>query len=100
LIGLAAVREDGTPMGRVKAVYDFGAGNIIELEGEAGNLMLPFNEDVVPEVDLEGKRIVIAPPLMTGSQSDLEAEAAEDLDDDEDDAEDGDDEEAANATRH
>ncbi len=99
LIGLTAEREDGTPLGRVKAVYDFGAGNIIELEGPAGNLMLPFNEDVVPEVDLEGKRIVVVVPLMSGGQSDLEAEAAED--DESDDADDDDDDqEAVHDTRH
>jgi 16S rRNA processing protein RimM len=95
LIGLKAEREDGTPMGQVKAVYDFGAGNIIELDGPAGNLMLPFNEDVVPEVDLEGGRIVVAPPAMSGTQADMEAEAEDDEDEDGDDGE-----EADRATRH
>src|SRR5579871_316401 len=33
LVGLAAERADGTKLGRVKAVHDFGAGEIIELEG-------------------------------------------------------------------
>lgn len=95
LIGLTAEGEDGTPMGRVKAVYDFGAGEIIELEGPAGNLMLPFTEAVVPEIDLEGKRVVIVMPAMTGGQSDLEAEAAEEDDEDDDGAQ-----EVVRDTRH
>jgi 16S rRNA processing protein RimM len=100
LIGLKAEREDGTPLGRVKAVYDFGAGNILELDGPAGNLMLPFNEDVVPEVDLDGGRIVVAPPVMTGSQADMEAEAGGEAEADDEGEDDDDDQEADHATRH
>lgn len=96
LIGLTAELEDGTRYGRVKAVYDFGAGTVLELDTPEGSVMLPFSETAVPEVDLEGKRVVVVPLEMSGDQSDMEAEAAEDDDEDEDD----DDQEADNATRH
>ena len=40
LIGLEAVLRDGTPVGRVRAVHDFGAGDTLEIErpdGAAGD---------------------------------------------------------------
>jgi 16S rRNA processing protein RimM len=77
LIGLMAEREDGTALGRVKAVHDFGAGEVIELEGPGATLMLPFTETVVPVVDLAGKRIVVVPPAVVGDE-DEGAEERED----------------------
>ena len=35
LIGLAAVLADGMPLGRVRAVHDFGAGDTLEIERQA-----------------------------------------------------------------
>jgi len=63
LIGLAAVLEDGTPVGAVVAVLNHGAGDILEIappEGET--LLLPFTRAVVPVVDIKGRRVVVAPP--------------------------------------
>lgn len=63
LIGLAAVDTVGAPLGTVKSVQNFGAGDVIELEGTDGTTeFLPFTKAVVPEVDLEGGRVVIDPP--------------------------------------
>ncbi len=67
LIGLLAEDRDGRPLGRVKAVHNFGAGDILELEGGAhdqggGSPMVPFTRAVVPLVDLDGGRVVIEPP--------------------------------------
>lgn len=63
LIGLAAVTTDGEPLGRVVAIQNFGAGDIIEIAPPKGaTLLLPFSNAVVPEVDLAGGRVVIAPP--------------------------------------
>ena len=44
LIGLAAVTADGGALGTVKAIHNFGAGDIIEIAPAAGGetLMLPF----------------------------------------------------------
>jgi len=82
LIGLMAEREDGTQLGAVKAVHDFGAGASIELEGPGASLVLPFTQDVVPVVDLAGRRIVVVPPVMVGEPHEsedagIEAEDAE-----------------------
>lgn len=63
LIGLAAELTDGTALGTVRAVHDFGAGDVVELRTpEGADLMVPFTRAVVPVVDLAGRRIVIAPP--------------------------------------
>ena len=66
LIGLAVVTKDGAAVGTVKAIHNFGAGDIIEIEPTDGGapLMLPFTADAVPTVDIDGGRIVVAPPTL------------------------------------
>jgi 16S rRNA processing protein RimM len=67
LIGLAAVTADGTEVGTVIAVHDFGAGDILELRPPAGGttIMLPFTDAFVPAVDVAAGRITVAPPEET-----------------------------------
>jgi 16S rRNA processing protein RimM len=63
LIGLDALLGDGTRLGRVQAVHDFGAGDCLEIVRSAGPpAMVPFTRAVVPVVDLENGRLVIDPP--------------------------------------
>ena len=63
LLGLAVEFADGTLLGRVRAVHDFGAGDSIEIEQEGGAIvMVPFSRAAVPVVDIAGGRIVVEPP--------------------------------------
>ena len=63
LIGLAAVNAAGEPLGRVVAIHNFGAGDIIEIAPPSGStLLLPFTNAVVPTVDVAGGRVVIEMP--------------------------------------
>jgi len=63
LIGLAAVLRDGTALGRVRAVHEYGAGDSLEVaRADGGTVMVPFTRAVVPEVDLAAGRLVIDPP--------------------------------------
>ncbi len=63
LIGLAAVNAANEPLGRVIAIHNFGAGDIIEIAPPQGaTLLLPFTNAVVPSVDLAGGRVIIALP--------------------------------------
>jgi 16S rRNA processing protein RimM len=63
LIGLAAVTTADEPLGRVVAIHNFGAGDIIEIAPPSGTTMLlPFTNAVVPTVDLANGRVVIALP--------------------------------------
>jgi 16S rRNA processing protein RimM len=72
LIGLAAVGKDGAALGTVKAVHNFGAGDLIEIEPGGGGeaLLLPFNETAVPTVDLNAGRIVVVRPIETEARED------------------------------
>src|SRR5712672_997736 len=63
LIGLTAVNTADEPLGRVAAIHNFGAGDIIEIAPPLGpTLLLPFTNAVVPTVDLNGGRVVIELP--------------------------------------
>jgi 16S rRNA processing protein RimM len=63
LIGLAAVNAAGEPLGRVLAIHNFGAGDIIEIAPPKGaTMLLPFTNAVVPTVDLAEGRVVIELP--------------------------------------
>lgn len=63
LIGLAAVNAAGEAIGRVVAMHDFGAGDIIEIAPPSGpTLLLPFTDAVVPTVDIAGGKVMIEMP--------------------------------------
>ena len=69
LIGLTAESADGRALGRVTAVHDFGAGDVLEIETEpaAGrtrgdSLLVPFTREAVPEVDLSAGKLVVRSP--------------------------------------
>ena len=63
LIGLAAVNAANEPLGRVIAIHNFGAGDIIEIAPPRGAAMLlPFTNAVVPTVDLAAGRVVVELP--------------------------------------
>ena len=70
LIGLAAVTPDGKPLGTIKAVHNFGAGEIVEVSGEQGEILVPFTLKAVPVVDVKGRRVVIDPPVLTDAEQD------------------------------
>ena len=57
LIGLPAVSGTGDDLGRVVAVENFGAGDVLEIEGPDGKrFMVPMTPQAVPEW---GERVVI-----------------------------------------
>lgn len=63
LIGLDAVLSDGSLVGQVRAVHDFGAGDTLEVtRAGAPPAMVPFTRAVVPIVDFDRGRLVIEPP--------------------------------------
>jgi len=66
LIGCEAVEADGASLGCVVALEDYGAQDILIVRQEAGpragTWMLPFVHDVVREVDLDARRIVVHLP--------------------------------------
>lgn len=63
LVGLRVEDGSGAEVGSVLGVVNFGAGDLIEI-ARAGrdSVHIPFVESFVPKIDLEARRIVIAPP--------------------------------------
>ena len=63
LVGLAAVDENDKPVGQVAAVFDHGAGDVLDIRLVDGkSITVPFTKAVVPVVDLAAKRIVVMMP--------------------------------------
>ncbi|ENN89661.1 16S rRNA processing protein Genetic Information Processing [Rhizobium freirei PRF 81] len=62
LEGLEAVDDQGVGYGTVSGIYDFGAGDLLELKGPGKRpVLIPFSEAAVLEIDLEGGKILIDP---------------------------------------
>jgi 16S rRNA processing protein RimM len=64
LIGMTAQALDGTPMGTVRSVQDFGATDLLEISGMDGvkeTFFIPFTRAGVPHVDMAGRRVMIDP---------------------------------------
>lgn len=60
LIGLEARGADGEKIGTVNALYNFGAGDLIELKTADGSLeMLPFTRQYVPTIDVKNGFIIV-----------------------------------------
>lgn len=63
LIGLTVKTVNGKTLGTVRAVFDFGAGDMLEILPKEGALiMVPFTKAVVPIVDVKKGRVVVDPP--------------------------------------
>lgn len=66
LIGLAAVDADGGAIGRVVAVHNFGAGDILEIsggtDGPQREILVPFSRAAVPAIDLAHGRLTVIEP--------------------------------------
>lgn len=64
LIGLDVLDTGGTPLGKVRAVQNHGAGDLLEIHGPGlkTTVLLPFTREAVPTVDLDSGRIIADPP--------------------------------------
>lgn len=66
LVGLAAISPDGARLGEVKAVHNFGAGDLLEIAPDKGvtlsgkTVMVPFSLEDVPEVDIAKGQVQVA----------------------------------------
>ncbi len=62
LEGLDVIDADGARLGVVKRVVNHGAGDLIEVVDEQGQLqILPFDKTTVPVIDLDNRRLQVAP---------------------------------------
>lgn len=71
LIGLLVFDECGAPQGRVAAVHNFGAGDILEIAGRPGGAkpaLVPFTKEAAPEIDLAARRLIVAAAVLGASR--------------------------------
>lgn len=60
LIGLAVVDEMGEKIGTIRALHDFGGGDIIEIATSGGRSeLIPFTKAAVPAIDVAGGTVTI-----------------------------------------
>ncbi|MEM1036099.1 MAG: ribosome maturation factor RimM [Pseudomonadota bacterium] len=71
LVGLNVVDQDGAPLGKIKAVLNHGAGDLLEVAVKAGGkpVLIPFTLEDVPDVDLETGRVTVTTFDLWADQS-------------------------------
>ena len=64
LIGMIVYDTGGNEIGKVQAVLNHGAGDLLEIHGAnlEMSVIIPFTKQVVPTVDIASRRIVTDPP--------------------------------------
>ena len=66
LVGLRALSPEGQPLGTVEEVWNAGPVPTLVIRGETGELLVPFADDFVPQVDLEAGVILVRPLELSG----------------------------------
>jgi 16S rRNA processing protein RimM len=71
LIGLTVVDLAGRTLGRIVAVRNFGAGDLLEISGSEAlvdsaasdeTVLIPFTATMVPNVDVASRKVIVDPP--------------------------------------
>ena len=62
LVGLRVIR-DGVQVGTVKSVDHFPAQDLITVDTETGDVLVPFVKAIVASVDIEAGTMVVTPPI-------------------------------------
>ena len=64
LIGLRVQDSEGRQIGEIRAIHNFGAGDVIELERlGGGTLLFPFTRDFVPKIDFANGCVTVSEPV-------------------------------------
>jgi 16S rRNA processing protein RimM len=66
LIGCMTYLESGKKYGEVSDVINLPGQDLLAITTEQGESLIPFVHQLVPEVDVKNKRIVVIPPTITG----------------------------------
>jgi 16S rRNA processing protein RimM len=65
LLGLRAELEDGSEYGVVSDVLNLPAQDCLAIKTKNGEVLIPFVRQLVPIVDIAGKRVVVIPPVIS-----------------------------------
>ncbi len=64
LIGLSVEDLNGNVLGTVKIVENYGAGDILEVQGTDQSLMIPFTKACVPHIDIKAGKVIVDLSLL------------------------------------
>ncbi len=66
LIGLAVRGSDGQPLGRVRSVLSTPGNDVLVVDGQLGEILIPAIDDIVKEIDLQtgAMTIEVVPGLL------------------------------------
>lgn len=62
LLGMKVETVDGRSVGSVAQVYELHPADLLEVQGPDSVVMVPYRREIVVEVDIESRRLVIDPP--------------------------------------
>jgi 16S rRNA processing protein RimM len=63
LLGLSVVHAGSLDaIGEVTDIYELPQGIVLDVRRPKGSVLIPFRSEVVTEVDLAGRRLIVAPP--------------------------------------
>jgi 16S rRNA processing protein RimM len=63
LLGLDAEDGEGRRIGKVAAVHNYGAGDVLVIAADGGEeILIAFTKENVPEIDVKSGRLVVAVP--------------------------------------
>lgn len=57
LIGMSVVNEAGERLGTVANLLETGANDVLSVRGDSGEILIPFVESAIKQVDVPGKTI-------------------------------------------
>ncbi len=84
LMDLDVVTVDGTPVGRITEIAHLPSQDLFIVERpDGGEVMIPFVNEIVVEIDLDGQRAVVDPPrgLLDSDQAEVASARDEDASD-------------------
>ena len=72
LVGVAVYDDSGAHLGGVKAVQNFGAGDLLEITpiGGGKTVLVPFTQEDVPEIDLGEGRMIVSTFALWADETD------------------------------
>jgi len=62
LVGLAVRTAGGEALGRVTDIFSTGSNDVLVVDDDENEILIPMLEGVIVSVDLEGKSLVVEPP--------------------------------------
>lgn len=62
LIDCDVVDEQGTSLGKVREVLHLPAHDVLAIDRDGEEILIPFIEEFVPQIDTAARRILVTPP--------------------------------------